>query len=1046
MKLLANHHGKGASALVVTLSLLVLVTVAALAFFARATANRAIESARANQALAEQIGRTAEDYVIGTLLQEMALNASALMDQGITVYSVTNASGMVPARSVPPTTFGTNFANLRRRSFNESTNGIGETNASSHSTTAPSRNGRSIRLERWNAPQLNFGAGFNSPAQAPNWIYLNRDGSVSSSATTNAIGRFAYAIYETGGLLDAGLAGHPSLTGSELQRIKSTLSGADLSGVAGVTNAPGLAAWRNPGVSGSAFVTQVTNAASGGFLAFSPKTFTSRQDLIRLARSGAGGFNTNALPNLSHTARWASSPTTRPVTPAGSTIDYAAAADSPTAANRFFPNVRVKNEFTRRDGSTARPGAPLVTTRFALSRLAGLGSNGPTAGATDASIQRDFGLAWDSANRRWNYVGATGSAVQTGIQTLDEVADENREPNFFELLKAGILSGSVGKAAERKTLAGDGARVLEGDADLQIARIAACLVDQADSDNFPTDIHLGGVTMHGVENLPYLAAILPMERWRHDPWGQYPSDAAALTAARSGPTSFSISYGLIWVPKLWNPHAESLASPTATPRAIRVRIADGTLVRVRHSSIGGASGDTSPLEVTVPRNLPSGAIEIPAQHLELFRATSRPPDDSIATLGLPGQLNWWNPTPPWGDRYCGFVLNSVERANVTIQAGLASLTGFFTTVETSGAMIVLEYQDAAGNWRVYDTLAGAADLPTATGITTTSADDWAYGVSGFWGTANNAVSSAVQFAAKWDPRTPRWGPSHGWSIGPAAVANLDGNNGIRRNEPFNAAPSDDTAIPFGLWPQGREGWNTAGTFTLVPGADGVFRPNDASLGDAANPYRNMADSARRPVILQRPFRTVGEIGHAFRDTPWQSLNFYNSLSADSALLDLLSVEEMPSVTAGGINLNTARVEALEALLTGMGKATDGSSALSASAVAADLVDYRSSLPGGAFLNKSQLADFLSSSQFNSGDSSEVIKNRREATVRALSGISETSTWNVLIDAIAQAGRQLPGSTGADGFIVESEYRTWSSLAIDRHTGRILFRQTETVAE
>ncbi len=31
------------------------------------------------------------------------------------------------------------------------------------------------------------------------------------------------------------------------------------------------------------------------------------------------------------------------------------------------------------------------------------------------------------------------------IETLSQVASESREPNFFELLKAGILAGSLGR-------------------------------------------------------------------------------------------------------------------------------------------------------------------------------------------------------------------------------------------------------------------------------------------------------------------------------------------------------------------------------------------------------------------------------------------------------------------------------------------------------------------------------------------------------------------------------------------------------------------------
>jgi hypothetical protein len=377
---------------------------------------------------------------------------------------------------------------------------------------------------------------------------------------------------------------------------------------------------------------------------------------------------------------------------------------------------------------------------------------------------------------------------------------------------------------------------------------------------------------------------------------------------------------------------------------------------------------------------------------------------------------------------------------VTIQSLPGSPTGFFANVETAGAMVVLEYQDTAGNWHVYDTLAGNADLPAVTGITT-AAYDWAYGISGFWARAQNNVGTVPQFSAKWDPRTPRWGPCHGWSLAPTESPQVSGTSGIRRNEPFSQAPPGDTPLLFGLWPQGHTDWNTAGAFTLVPGADGVFRPNDAYKGDAANPFRNMSDTARRPVILQRPFRSVGEMGYAFRDTPWQTLDLFDSTSADSALLDLFSAADGAPVSAGTTNLNRASATVLQSILAGTAKAPDGSSPVNAAGVAADVLSFRDAQAGKAILNKDVLPGFISSAQF-SAESSEVIKGRREAVVRGLADVCQTGTWNLLVDVIVQSGR----GASADRFVVEGESREWMVAAIDRLTGRVVARKSEPVTE
>lgn len=1041
-------------ALVITLSLIVLVTIAAMAFFARATANRSVESSRANQVLVSQLAKTSEAYVTGLFLSEMTNNASAFTVGGITVYQVTNAVGMVPARSLAQSSMATNtnFVNLIRQSVPGA-----DINASTHSTATASRNGRFLTTQRWNSPRLNFGNGYVETNQLPNWIYINRDGSATPTPSTNAVGRFAYNVYETGGLLDANVAGHPGLTGSDLQAIKGTLAGADLTALGIPQSAiTALVNFRNPQASSpAAYTNYVTGAAKSGFLSTvvtngssvgitTNNFFTSRQDLIRYAQTQNTGL-TNALPFLTHASRSLTMPGWAPQTNAiGAKFQYKDNANNPSFPNRFFSNVRVKAPFTRRDGSMAVIGEPLIKDRFPLEKIAWIGNNGPVAPGNASTIQRDFGLVWDNTIKRWNYVGHSGAVVQTAIKNLDEVATDNREPNFFELLKAGILSGSIGKASEQKTLAATGFRIIEGNEDLQIARIGACLIDQVDSDNFPTHINLGSVTQHGVEDLPYLYGILTQERWRHDPWGQYPSDAAALTAAQApGGAPFSLSLAFTWVPKLWNPHVSS--SPvSAAPSAIRVRISEGQVVRIKHFAYN-SSGSVANLDLNTPTNLPANSIEIPSSSFDLFRSSVRPPEGSFATSSLPSQLNWWNSNQSTGgDNYCGFVIHRVGPTTVTIQSLGGNPSGFFANVETAGAMVVLEYQDASGVWRIYDTLAGAADLPSVTGITTASFE-WAYGVSAFWERAQNNVGSAAQFTAKWDPRTPRWGPCHGWGWAPTDPPQFSGNNGIRRNEPFSQAPSGDNPTLFGLWPQGRTNWNSSGNFTLVPGADNVFRPNDAFRGDNANPFRSMTDITRRPVILQRPFRSVGEMGYAFRDTPWQTLSFFDATSGDAALLDLFCVADGGSLSAGQVNLNTAPLPVLQAVLGGTARKPDGSDAISATGVATNFKAFLEAQNGDALFDRSQLAAFISSPEFAS-EATQILKGPREAAVRGLVDTAQTGTWNLTVDIVAQSGRFAPGATSADRFIVEGEERNWVHLALDRARARLTFRSVEKVAE
>jgi hypothetical protein len=72
----------------------------------------------------------------------------------------------------------------------------------------------------------------------------------------------------------------------------------------------------------------------------------------------------------------------------------------------------------------------------------------------------------------------------------------------------------------------------------------------------------------------------------------------------------------------------------------------------------------------------------------------------------------------------------------------------------------------------------------------------------------------------------------------------------------------------------------------------------------------------RPMILNRPFRSVGELGYTFAGTPWKNLDFGSPESGDSALLDVFSINDTADsdgLIAGRVDLNTRQVPVLRAL-------------------------------------------------------------------------------------------------------------------------------------
>jgi len=256
--------------------------------------------------------------------------------------------------------------------------------------------------------------------------------------------------------------------------------------------------------------------------------------------------------------------------------------------------------------------------------------------------------------------------------------------------------------------------------------------------------------------------------------------------------------------------------------------------------------------------------------------------------------------------------------------------------------------------------------------------------------------------------------------------------------------------------------NAASTSTRTgyADADGIIRPADATYPDpsvattgSSTPYNT---SDYRPIILNRPFQNVAELGYAFRDLPWKSLDLFTEKSADAGLLDVFSIADEPAMTAGRVNLNTRQTPALQSVLAGANWDLTPTiinnagipTAQIAPTMATNITAVTSATP---LKNKSELVmraalpttilPLPTTSQGN-----QTVKARREVVPRAISSISQTRVWNVLIDVVAQSGRYPPGETDPKKFIVEGEQHYWVHVAIDRFTGQVIDKQIEVVQE
>ncbi len=1064
----ARHSQRG-MALVLTLSTVVLLTVLVLAFFSRAQLNRQISFSSTNLFKADALSRSALDIIVGELRAEITdtTRSTSSSSSGLTLYQPINKVDWLPQPL--------GVAGATGPLVKVSGNGIpiragGTITGSSISINTASINGRSLSSARWytsstSSPKLGTGP-------LPTWLFMTRSNGVKTPGIATAkdptqndyvIGRFAYTIYDTGELFDATVAGYPTsspfITPSTDIGFKASTSYVDLSLFGfSTTNLDRFISWRNA-ITGADAATYLEWAAGitrtsgiGNYAALAAarsghrsivmgdNTPLTRRDLLSHPNLTA------STCTLSHFSRSLNSPAFAPATV--------------TTTNSNLGTLRFPASYSsvihyRDDGTTETyavlAGDLQLQRRFSLAKLAWLGPNGPNATAFNATLtsaQRDeairscFGLEW--TNDRWKYTAGTSASV---IKTLTEVANENREPNFFEMLKAGILDGSVGKAATNRTTAGDPQRGYEAQKDLQILRIGANIIDCADSDNYPTCLTLKNLTVYGVEDLPYL-------------YGLHLGRISVADNNSTVKTATVSACTLVVVPTLFNPHAKS--SPSATPSDIRIRILNGVL-----QSVYSSYNATTLAATGVPRNLadPTTAIVIPYNSTttaDTFRNTFGPVLGSLASSNT--RLNTLAPNAQSNQKEMhGFKM--YEYSSELPQTYDRSLpANLVATVDS--LMIVLEYS-SGGQWHIYDTMVG-------------NDQDYSSGISGKQSAARpftmafppnignkDATTGEYKGSPDWravvgallkfDPRTTRFGLGFGSNFQPLVCS------------PPLPAPANtllafglDSALPFGSgavnyvypgsWAEGgTTSWNDANGSAInnVSDPDGTTRPADAGLNGAnANLFRNMSDATRRPVILQRPFRTVTELGQVFRDSPWKSLNFFDPSSGDKGLLDLFSVADEPTVIVGRVNLNTTQTRVHQAIFTGAAQAPDGTSPLAnPNALATAYANYAFSggIPTTAMpVTVSNAVDFMSTASLpiGGGNGLDAIKYRREAVIRSLSNTTQTRTWNLLIDVVAQAGHYSANAGSLDNFIVEGERRYWLSVAIDRLTGKVIDQQLE----
>ena len=592
-------RGRGGFALVFALAMLVLLMTIVLAYFSNAMLHRQISVASAANLKVQLITKTAADLILDDFQHEIEAGSQPDANSKLTmpvrrpITVTSNGIGVTNmlAPSVVPQRIGdggvTNIVKVSRSGLSFFTNGIGYTNlanrasdglarASAISTTNTSANGRFLTKERWLAPKLVSDSETNA-FTVPDWIYLNRKGETPTDFTASAlataansnstntgfvVGRYAYTVYDVGGLLDINVIGN-ALPGTN-NAIRGLAHQVSLSnGIGGVSvpNFTNFVAWR------SAVSSTNTNAASGSGGLFDPKrnfidvpaseqAFVSRQDLLNYVAQSGTSIPSATLPFLTTFSRDLNAPSYEP----NSARPKLPASPDPNLMNPALLAVRYGTNASnativpittlyRPEGDiTVKSGTPVMLRRFPLSKL----SLFEQANPDPALMKYYFGLT-KVDNQTWRYTAANSDG---GVATLSEVAALGREPNFFEVLQAVIYAGSLGKfAANTYTTDVD---ILPAKSDgtygpgpdripqLQLFQIGANIIDQWDANDIPTCLFFplgttADVDVFGIENLPYLSQI-GIVGWR-------PADNKSLFQ--------------IWMLfDVWNPHQNAKTPPT----------------------------------------------------------------------------------------------------------------------------------------------------------------------------------------------------------------------------------------------------------------------------------------------------------------------------------------------------------------------------------------------------------------------------------------------------------------------------------------------------
>lgn len=931
------------------------------------------------------------------------------------------------------------------------------------------------------------------------------------------IGRAAYNIYEIGGCLDINVAGRiagtsksqfmASLAGAELAGLPGLTNSTSLTAWRNANTNQFLDYATNTGLK-AGFLEKP--AGDRRFVGRQDLIAYARENT-------GGGISTNALPYLTHFSRGLDRPSAQgtsntnvytgyPARP--STIDRAPLtlryASQPAAfedktqlsagdpvAFRRFPLRRLD---LVRDNATAQK-----NDSDPIYRAFGLYRNNSTQPWT------------------YNHGAADAVLTLKDVSDLPTKREPDFFEMLQAAIKSGSLGTSAGlttvlnPSASATTYEGKGyafnTRALDENIYRHILQIGANLIDQYDADDIPTNIKINAngsaINVYGVENLPYINEVFPVPYRPKAPpreevrgylqfemWNPHQNAVTqfgnqnirvgviagqlALDLSCKNPNLPAHTYWSGFTAPFRGLDAPTRVRGTKTT-TVNFLTAPGYLTFVNNVSrfsepvLLVAPGGPTGSSVSVSTATPADYI-VEEDSAELAKSRSfdvklagilfdkeNAPDDYVD--GIKDGLNFGGgdaAKPYFCYNYAGFAV-------------LSNLT------------IVAQVEVASGDWRTYQELPNIREVADF-GIVTYNAVPPTFLAPRNNSSFTPAYPGGDKSMRAQDPRVSRFTWNNADSGGPGGSIRgttttfsqpgggsaLDGpgwvnpgalyNNSIRYIYALLAANIDNN-------PQALGNPQTEGPYYFDPDkvlrrADGEERGQVGStpiaLSNRVFPLVKVANGGNildRPLILNRPFQSVADMGYTFRDVHWKTLDFWTENSGDHELLDYFTIDEpqidskhRQPLRAGVLNPNTASEAVLAAVIQGVVPGERSGLAIPSDKANAIAHAVRGILSANPMTSIGELSRAADAEAFFQSPIMTFRKTEKEAFVRALGGVTDVNTWNVMIDIVAQSGRLVPSATSLDDFAVQGEAHYWISAAIDRTTGKVIDIQEELVNE